>query len=318
MRGGGSLWDSEIVAGVAFHPRKCNPTSPASSKGGTWVDSDISAADGTRIAYRLYTPPPPTSSSGVVLMYFHANAELCTDVESDMPHFYDCGFRAVLCPEFRGFAWSGGKPKLGALCPDAEDVLDALPEILSKAGVEIEVAGVVVHGRSLGSACAVHLAAKRTGISALVVESGVMSLMDLPMVQQLGMMMPQILHALQAEPCPLQTLAEMRQVTVPTLIIHGERDEISPVDQAITAHKACNSSAKKLVRYPRCHHNDVRMMAGSEYYNEMRNICEVVASGSSEALLQVEEPGDGFLAMITGAMKCIPGVRRCLASTVTP
>lgn len=318
--GSGSLWDSDLVTGVAFHPRKCSPK----PKSDYWFDGDIQARDGVRLAYRLYTPPQTsryhtTDGKVCVLVYFHANAELCTDLEADVDQFYECGFRAVLCPEFRGFAWSTGKPSLRQLCPDSEEVVEAIPQILSKAGVEVEEAQIVAHGRSLGTICAVHLAATYSSrISGLIIESGVIDLLKLPMVKQLGAMMPQMLQVLMREPLPVHTLEEMHQVTVPTLIIHGDRDEMSPVDQAIQAHKACASSAKKLVRYARGGHNDLRILAKSEYYRELQNLCHILSSDCDpvEAFMHDEPAETGFFAMLTGALRCFPGVRRCFVGSI--
>eukprot|EP00440_Ansanella_granifera_P027678 gb/GFBE01030070.1/.p1 GENE.gb/GFBE01030070.1/~~gb/GFBE01030070.1/.p1 ORF type:complete len:334 (+),score=56.17 gb/GFBE01030070.1/:1-1002(+) len=314
---GGSLWDSDLVAGVAFHARKCSP----SSRDGHWIDSDVAAEDGTKLAYRLYTAPDirsEASTQKAVVVYFHANAELCTDVEGDVAHFFNCGFSAVLCPEFRGYAWSGGKPSLRTLYADSESVMKALPDILSSVGLKAEETLVVLHGRSLGTVCAVHLAAKQAfRADALIVESGVMSLLKLPMVMQLGMMMPQILQALSAEPCPLRTLEEMGQVQIPTLVIHGDQDEISPVDQAVAAHSACASAAKKLVRYSRAGHNDLRYAAQKEYYREIKGLCESLRSGSKEVFRTQEESNDGFLSMLGGALRCFPGMRRCLSGNVS-
>mmetsp|Transcript_126044 Transcript_126044/g.368310 ORF Transcript_126044/g.368310 Transcript_126044/m.368310 type:complete len:334 (+) Transcript_126044:128-1129(+) len=320
MRGGegGSLWDSELVANVAFHPRKCQPSPKKGPDGSGWIDSDLAMRDGTRIAYRLYTAPRSQSvPRPVVLLYFHANAELCTDLEPDVGALFDCGFHAVLCPEYRGFAWSGGKPRLTAICGDAEAVLEALASILEDAGFQAGASPVLVlHGRSLGSACAVHLAARHDErVAALVVESGVMSLLELPMVRQLGAMMPEMLQLLRMQPCPLSTLNEMRQAKVPTLIIHGDRDEISPVEQAVAAHRACGAGAKKLLRYPYCHHNDVRAVERRAYYAELRTLCQIAAGVEPpEVLLQVEQREAGFLGFVSGVLKCFPGMRRCLAA----
>ncbi|CAE7233865.1 yuxL [Symbiodinium sp. CCMP2592] len=130
-----------------------------------------------------------------------------------------------------------------------------------------------------------------------------------------------------------------RQVTVPTLIIHGDQDEvsiaeqlsslacahaqpvrlrqISPVEQAVCAHKAC-SSERKLVRYPRAGHNDLRLLAKREYFQELKALCTRVVTGDSEAL--AEPSGQTWLGMISdfisngSALKCLPGVRRCFVT----
>lgn len=50
---------------------------------------------------------------------------------------------------------------------------------------------IIVLGRSLGSACAIHLATA-PNVCGLIIESGVMELLKLPMVMQFAMMMPQL------------------------------------------------------------------------------------------------------------------------------
>jgi len=197
-----------------------------------------------------------------------------------------------------------------------------VPGILRKdSSLKPEEVSLVVHGRSLGSTCAVHLAARggnyELAPSALVVESGFMSLLDLPMVQKIGCTMPQLMTALLQEPCPLDTLQDMSEVTLPTLLLHGDRDEMCPIDQAIGAHKACASSVKKLVRFPRCHHNDLRVGRPQEYFAELRMICQVAAGLlEADALLEDEEEEPGFLGIVTGALRCFPGMRRCLAPSI--
>eukprot|EP00928_Gymnodinium_smaydae_P049304 TRINITY_DN33087_c0_g1_i1.p1 TRINITY_DN33087_c0_g1~~TRINITY_DN33087_c0_g1_i1.p1 ORF type:complete len:326 (-),score=81.15 TRINITY_DN33087_c0_g1_i1:149-1126(-) len=312
--GGGSLWNSDVVAGVAFHPRRC-PRRSGSGGNAVWYDGDLEMGDGARLAYRLYTPSSGgRSGTGSILFYFHANAEVCTDLEAEIGSFFACGFDAVVCPEFRGYAWSTGKPSLASLGPDAEAFVKALPSLLAAAGIEgLSDATLVAHGRSLGTACAVHIAAEPScNVSGLVFESGLVSLLELPMVRQMASMMPGVLEMLSAEPDPLRMLEKLRKVSIPTLVVHGNRDEIVPVSQAVTAHKACGSMVKKLTRYPSCGHNDVRHTSAKAFFQDLELLRKVAAGDvGSDALCEpvVASSGGGFF----GALRCIPGVRRCLS-----
>lgn len=320
----GNLWESELVSNVAFHPRTCKPNTKVDQTGrGSHIDSHIVIDNDVHLAYRLYMPPnkllEPSGSTDqkqCFLVYFHANAELCTDLESDIGYFYNAGFDAVLCPEYRGFAWSTGKPNLTTLCSDAEAIMRSFSDILRENGFkDPESAAVVVHGRSLGSSCAVHVASCTSSSSALVVESGVASLLELPMVQQLGMMMPQMLQLLAAHPDPLDVLTKLKKVTVPTIIIHGDRDSISPVEQAMSAHAACGSAINKLVRFPRCDHNDLRTVAAGQYYNEFAALCQVLKHDKPVVtLLETSAGTTTFFGSIMGALRCLPGMRKCLGN----
>lgn len=316
LRGGNSLWDNDMVSGVAFCPRQCKRASGSNSVC-KWTDGELSVdAGAVRLAYRLYVRSEPIHNESIspsVLVYFHANAELCTDLLSEIDRFLGLGYVAVLCPEFRGYAWSTGKPRLRSLGPDAEAFMKALPELLVKAGVcqeSQELPFVVVHGRSLGSICAIHVASlPECNVAGLVVESGLVSLLDLPMVMQIGAMMPQMLQMLRAEPDPTEAREKLSRVTAPCLIIHGDQDEIVPVQQAVAAHRACGSTAKKLLRLSGCHHNDVRANFGPEYFRNVQALRGVAANDlPPEALDPL--PRSGFGAYFS-SFRCFP--KRCLS-----
>lgn len=331
---GGSFWDTELVSGIAFHPRKCRPQTRFEEGAGGWIDGDIALEDGNKLAYRLYVAPPrdvpqplpaeegeePVEQSPqCVVVYFHANAELLSDIEEEVAAFYHCGVAAILCPEYRGFSWSSGSPKLSQLCPDAEAALEALPGLLGEAGAgHLRAAPVVVHGRSLGATCAIHLAACEATaprLGGLVVESGCMSLLDLPMVQHMAAMMPQILVLAQSEPPPLHTMEKVRSVAIPALFVHGSRDEIVPVQQASAAHHTCQAEFRRLVLFSRAGHNNLRQVCEREYFQEFELLVDVARGAKPrEALLapRQEAGGGGFLGALSRTLTCIPGVERCI------
>lgn len=318
-----NFWDSDLVSSVAFHPRTCPPSTNHSVLDGGWMDGDIPLEDEGRLAYRLYLAPLPRTDetqlrSGCILIYFHANAELLTDMEEEFAAFHACGVGAILCPEYRGYAWSSGSPKLSRLCPDAEVVLRAVPEILVHSGAEgLAGAPVIVHGRSLGAACAVHLASlsNTNELCGVIVESGCLAIAELPMVANMGCLMPQLREILRSEPDPLQTMKKACELSLPVLFIHGSRDDIVPVDQAVTAHEQCKSIAKRLVLLSRARHNDLRTTADTEYFAEIRLFCSVVLGlAPREALNEPRGlPSEsGVLSVAYRTLRCIPGMQRCL------
>eukprot|EP00747_Dinoflagellata_sp_TGD_P169672 gnl/TRDRNA2_/TRDRNA2_199251_c0_seq1.p1 gnl/TRDRNA2_/TRDRNA2_199251_c0~~gnl/TRDRNA2_/TRDRNA2_199251_c0_seq1.p1 ORF type:complete len:334 (+),score=52.53 gnl/TRDRNA2_/TRDRNA2_199251_c0_seq1:68-1069(+) len=315
-----NFWDSDLVARIAFHPRKCMPESNLRSGSG-WTDSKIQVSDGVSLAYRLYVAPPTSlPEKRCILIYFHANAELCTDLETEISVFHEIGAQLVLCPEFRGYAWSTGKPSISKLATDAEAFVEMLPQILEEAGAQdLGSLPTIAMGRSLGAACAIQIAAGGPPgrIAGLVLESGIVSIKELPMVAQLGLMMPDVFQMMSQQPDPLGNLAKLKQISCPTLFIHGDQDEMIPVKQAIEAHKTCRSVVKKLVRYPQGHHNDIRMVARKEYYSEVRTLFQIVADdGPVEALAAVNDTtSHGMFGFIADALRCLPGVRRCLHET---
>jgi len=320
-----SLWDSDVISSIAFHPQKCAPSTRLSDDGSGWVDGTIPVAESAQLAYRLFIAPGATTKDlpgrWCALVYFHANAELCTDLTHEIGRFHECGFQAVLCPEYRGFGWSaGGPPSIPRLCPDAEAIMEAVPKLLTEAGFKDPAsAALVVAGRSIGACSAVHAAA-RCGevcpVAGLIIESGLQSPLQMPMVRQMGAMMPGILERLAAEPDPLDNLEKLKQVTAPTLIIHGDMDEMIPVSQAVAAHRSCGSSVKKLVRYPRCGHNDLRHLYGQKYFAELRALCDTVLGvAPPEAFVEAAREGGGFFSLFARALRrCRPALGEGAAS----
>lgn len=53
----------------------------------------------------------------------------------------------------------------------------------------------------------------------------------------------------------------MRKIDVPLLVIHGELDDVVPVDQGRRIIDASPSTCKRLIMVPGSHHNDLRYTA---------------------------------------------------------
>merc|ERR1711865_56356 len=253
------LFDSPMVSQVAFHPT----TFPEGTGiGPNQTDGKIDIADGISLAYRLYHGAPETK---YVVLYFHANAETCTDIGGRSSKFYDMGCAVMSC-SFRGFAWSTGQPSLTKLAPDSERILDAATAILEKAG--LTGVPMISYGRSMGASCAVHVATyKPEVIKAVVLDSGLQTLKDLPMIAPLTQMMgPAAGNMLAMVPEPIGTLDKMAKLTQPVLLIHGSSDEIIPYAHATRALAACSSQWKKLQTVNGAGHNDVHQRCGGQYW----------------------------------------------------
>jgi len=259
------FWDSPMVSGIAFHPRTAaaNEAPTAEIQDGT-----IEVAEGVALAYRMYKRPklddgnPPT-----VLVFHHGNAEMITDLEGRTQPLHDMGC-AVLAVEYRGFAWSTGHPALKHLSADSDKVAEAIPGILE--ACDLAGAPCVLWGRSIGATCAVQLAAAHGDqFKGLIVESGLMDIRSLPLVQQMSFMLPGGPELLKQLPDPLGTLDKLANVVLPTLVMHGDQDEIVPVDQGHKCHDGIKAEAKTLHIFAGAGHNDVQAMHGQEYMEEM-------------------------------------------------
>lgn len=261
------FWDSPMITSIAFVPRNF-PAEHMNVTSGPIRDG-VFAVDGADIAYRFYMPPEDVQVEAVVYS-FHGNAEVCSTLDP-IAHVFHSVKAAVLSVDFRGFSWGTGTPALTKLCPDAEQCFISSERVLEAAGCAHVPR--VAFGRSIGATCAVHLAATfASKVQGLVVESGLMSIKQLPVVgmfgqQALGPQANDILKVLQE---PLNTLAKLRAVGCPTLVMHGALDNIVPIEQGVWCYEQCASQTKHLKRWDHAGHNDIGLLCATEWTEEVK------------------------------------------------
>jgi fermentation-respiration switch protein FrsA (DUF1100 family) len=108
---------------------------------------------------------------------------------------------------------------------------------------------IVAFGESLGSGQAVRLAAERL-VAAVVLEAAPTSTVDVG--RSVYFWLP--LSLLIADQYNVER--HIGAVTVPLLILHGERDEVIPVEMGRRIHSAANDP-KRIELFPNGRHNDL-------------------------------------------------------------
>eukprot|EP00933_Yihiella_yeosuensis_P042718 TRINITY_DN37382_c0_g1_i2.p1 TRINITY_DN37382_c0_g1~~TRINITY_DN37382_c0_g1_i2.p1 ORF type:complete len:420 (+),score=69.36 TRINITY_DN37382_c0_g1_i2:83-1261(+) len=273
------FWDNPMIAQVAFHPSPATATHLGATSGPI-RDGTFYVSDNEKVAYRLYVPSD-TSTVKAVVYFFHGNAEVCTAMD-DIADMLHCHGAALLSIDYRGYAWGTGKPSLTKLCSDAEACFAASHEVLEGAGLgDVKR---VAHGRSIGATCAVHLASKYGGkIHGLIVDSGLMSIKQLPMVSMMAPMVfagnPQMFQQL---PEPFDTLGKLAGVACPALIMHGDQDEIVPYSQAQQCHDRLACQQKKLQCWKQGGHNNILGYFGEQWKQEIKTLLEQALEFSCE------------------------------------
>ena len=183
--------------------RRCEPT-------------EIAAPDATELAAPDATEPTEPAC-GLV-------GRTTGDADDLARVFLDAGV-ALIGVDYRGYGWSTGSPAVGALCKDAEAVLDAV--VAGRVPGVAAGCAVVCWGRSIGALSAVHLAAYRPGVvRGVFVDSGLMSLAALPVVRQAasGMLGPSAGDLLSKLPDPASasfgatTLHKAQTLACPALV----------------------------------------------------------------------------------------------------
>jgi hypothetical protein len=242
--------DNPLIRSVLFHPR---PARPGGSGVKGAVDGLIPVEGSIALGYRLYSDP----ASKAVIVYFHGNGEIAPEYDDIAPLYWKCG-ASLLVIDYRGYGWSTGSPSFVALVNDLERVHAALPDLLKANGLDGKLR--VLMGRSLGSACAIHLAhTHQAEYAALIIESGFAGIG--PLLARLGL--PVGLLGFQTDPVGNET--KIAQISLPLLVIHGNEDTLIPVDNGLRLYVTSPAQIKTLARIEGAGHNDLLFHA-EEYF----------------------------------------------------
>jgi hypothetical protein len=177
-----------------------------------------------------------------VVVYFHNNRETVEENVEFARSLRDRGF-GVLMVEYRGYGASRAlSPSEEGLYCDAEAALG----MLAARGVGPD--RVVLWGTSLGTGVAAEMARRGRG-SELVLVTPYTSIPDLvtaavPVVPARALM-----------PDQFDTLGKSRAIRVPTLVVHGDCDEVVPFEMG--ARIARSIPGARLVRVPGGRHGDL-------------------------------------------------------------
>jgi alpha-beta hydrolase superfamily lysophospholipase len=207
------LATSCVLAVRAVARRTLFPTSevPVAALPGDLRETACIAADGAVV--RMLESAPPAAHARTVV-YFHNNRETI-EARADLARALAArGLGAVLV-EYRGYGRSPGSPTEAGLYLDAEAALDAL----AARGVGPE--RVVLWGTSLGSGVAAEMARRGRG-ARLVLMTPYTSIPEL--VTNVAPFVP----ARTLVPDAFDTGSKTSAIGVPTLVIHGDADEIVP------------------------------------------------------------------------------------------
>jgi alpha-beta hydrolase superfamily lysophospholipase len=239
------LWlDNPLTTAMLFFPTQAqsgNSLAPDAHDG-------VIPLGEVNIGYRLYHK----NDAVALLLWFHGNAETAADYDIQASLLRDIGL-AVLVVDYRGYGWSSGRPRASTLLSDAESVFQRLPEILAQ--YSISELPLFVVGLSLGGAPAIHLASKYFQyLKGVILQS---TFAHAPSV--LG-------RAFTWLPGLFDTRRKIAQLSLPLLVIHGERDRIIPVGQGQMLFESSPAQHKVLMRVPNAGHNDLVAKASASYF----------------------------------------------------
>jgi fermentation-respiration switch protein FrsA (DUF1100 family) len=173
-------------------------------------EASFTTADGIELV-AWYAPAPPLRPTVVM---FHGNGGSLRGERYRLKHFKDAGLGALLVA-YRGYSGNAGTPDEQGLYADARAALDWLDEngVASKS--------IVLYGISLGTGVATKMAAERE-FGAVVLEAPYTSTVDVAAVRFPIVPVSWLMHD------RFESLARIRDVTEPLLVMHGDRDYTIP------------------------------------------------------------------------------------------
>ncbi len=249
-KNGPELLDRPEILERLFFPRRASREDLTSPYGVNYV---IEAAPGISIGCRFY----PAGSKAPNILYFHGNGEIAPDYDYTAPLYQERGINLFVA-DYRGYGVSTGSPTCSAIIEDAHPVFHGFVAFLKDGGY---TGDLFVMGRSLGSAPAIEVAFHyQDRLKGLVVESGFASTTTL--LERLGAS-----HLLDEVPdvAGFGNDVKIAKLIISTLIIHGEEDEIIPVEEGRALYSLSAATRKRSLFIPHAGHNDLMVHAMNEY-----------------------------------------------------
>ena len=207
----------------------------------------IQTSDGDRIS-AVYLP---NTNAAFTILHSHGNAEDLGDIRSVLDMFHDAGF-AVFAYDYRGYGTSDGKASAKNAQRDAEAAYRYLVDTL-----RVPPDRIILHGRSVGAALALHVAA-REPVAGVILES--------PFVSAF-----QVLTVIRVSPLDkFRNIGLVRKIHQPILIIHGTDDLTIPCWHGQKLFEAANEP-KFCLWVNGAAHDDVSWIGGARYRDAIRD-----------------------------------------------
>jgi hypothetical protein len=220
------------------------------------MDHRVEVEEGVHVACRFY----PLDPSRPALLFFHGNGEIASDYDMIAPLYHGIGANLFVV-DYRGYGASDGVPSFASLIADAHPVLSRFHTLLDDEGF---TAGRFVMGRSLGSLPAAELAAAaHERLAGLIIESGAP---DLARFRQRAGVDPSDVEIAELIEAHAARLAPIR---LPVVQIHGEWDEIIPLEHGVAFHEQLATDEKELVIIPGAGHNDIGWVGRKLYFETL-------------------------------------------------
>lgn len=250
-----ALMDRPEVRDRLFFPRRESDLTNVPNA----VTVRIGVETGVSIGCRFYPAHPDDPN----ILYFHGNGETVPDYDYEA-HLYRKRGLNLFVADYRGYGFSDGEPSCTAMINDAHPIFRGFKDLLVERAF---VGPLFVMGRSLGSAPAIELAYHyQAELKGLIVESGFASGRN--QFRRMG-----VSDLFAEDAIGFGNDIKIREVKIPTLIIHGEQDMIIPASEGHALLKLSVASKKFSLFVSDAGHNDLMVEALDDYMSAVQGFC---------------------------------------------
>jgi fermentation-respiration switch protein FrsA (DUF1100 family) len=193
----------------------------------------------------------PGQKDDPVILHFHGNAGNISHRLDLIRHFLQRRLQVFII-DYRGFGKSEGSPSEKGLYRDG---VAAYEHLVHQEGVLPN--NIVLHGHSIGAAVAVEVGLRKP-VKAVILESAFTSTRDMAKTIPVFFLVSPFL------PANYNNLAKVARLQIPTLIIHGDADEIVPFAMGEKLF-AWAGEPKFFLRLEGAGHNDTYLVGGKQY-----------------------------------------------------
>eukprot|EP00730_Choanoeca_flexa_P014307 TRINITY_DN6211_c0_g1_i1.p1 TRINITY_DN6211_c0_g1~~TRINITY_DN6211_c0_g1_i1.p1 ORF type:complete len:365 (+),score=63.73 TRINITY_DN6211_c0_g1_i1:82-1176(+) len=179
---------------------------------------------------------------------------------------------SIFAYDYTGYGLSSGRPREKHVYADVAAAYACLRE---RFGVPAN--RIVVYGQSIGTTATVDFASKHPEVAGVVLHS--------PLASGLRVLKPNLQRTYCCDPFP--NIKKVPKIEQPTLIIHGQEDEVIAFSHGVQLHEACPGSNHPLW-VAGAGHNDVEMYKA--YGDRLGDFLETLAISASQFDADLPEP----------------------------
>ena len=249
--------NKEIILNSIFFPR-------LSLKDRDEKDHLVDVEQGVVVGTRFFL----NNKSFPNIIFFHGNAELSQEYDDIAEYYnsYGCNF---IVADYRGYGLSSGSPSKDNLHSDSNKIFNYIKKFLKENNYNGKI---IVMGRSLGSASACEIISNNEdGIDGCIIESGFGT--ELPLMKMLGITASDIGYESQDG---FENLKKLTSYSKPIFIIHANRDDIIPINEAREMYNKVGSDKKNLWIIEEANHNNILMHAQNDYFQRIKSFIDTI------------------------------------------